>query len=141
MDRVHIFLGGTCGANNWRETFTSSLMGNGLSANAIFNPVVKDWNEEAQHREEAAKATARYLLFYIADPMDGVNQLSAYSMVEATMSLYDKPERTVVIFDTGSMSGHPLKAINQTRKVLATRFPQGNIFASPKEAIDWLATR
>jgi len=136
-----VFLGGTAGGNPWRERFIEALVGRGASRDALFNPVVKDWNEEAQRREETAKAEASHLVFYVADPKQDGNPLSAYSMVEATMALYDKAERTVVVFDTDGMSGHPLKAMNQALKVLRTRFPNANIFGTRQEALDWLAAQ
>lgn len=136
-----VFLGGTAANNNWRDGFIKALVGRGVSADALFNPVVKDWNDEAQRREEAAKAEASHLVFCVADPKQEGNPLSAYSMVEATMALYDKHDRTVVVFDTEGMSGHPLKAMNQALKVLKARFPEANIFGTPQEAVDWLAVQ
>ncbi len=133
-----IFLGGTSGNNNWRDHFISALASNGIKKEILFNPVVKDWNEGAQTREEKAKKEATHLIFYIADPKQEGNPLSTYSMVEATMALYDYPEQTVAIFNTEGMVGHPLKVMNQVFKVLKNRFPQANIFATQQEAIDWL---
>jgi len=136
-----VFLGGTAAKSNWRDGLIEALVDRGVLADALFNPVVKDWNTEAQRREEAAKAEASHLVFYIADPKQEGNPLSAYSMVEATMALYDKPECTVVVFDTDGMNGHPLKAMNQTLKVLKARFPDANIFGMRQDAINWLATQ
>lgn len=134
-----VFLGGTAANNEWRINFIEELVNRNVPRECLFNPVVKDWNEEAQRREELAKNNASYLVFYIADPKQDGNPLSAYSMVEATMSLYDKPERSVIIFDTEGMSDHPLKAMNQTLKVLRFRFPKANIFETRIEAINWLS--
>lgn len=114
-----VFLGGTCGTNNWRERFIAELKKLGLTDEEIFNPVVAEWNEDAQAREEAAKEEACVLMFYIGDPGDGT--LSAYSMVEATMALYDKPDRTVVVFDDTGLEGHAAKAMKQVQKVLLNR--------------------
>ena len=134
-----LFLGGTAGHNKWRDTLTDTLISRGVSAGVIFNPVVADWNEEAQAREEAAKASASHLLFYIANPMQEGNPLSTYSMVEATMALYDKPDRTVVVFDSAGIEGHFLKALNQAKNVLKTRFPAARIYDSVDTATDMLA--
>ena len=133
-----VFLGGTAANNSWRKGFIAKATGRGVPASFFFDPVVANWNEEAQRREEEAKVSASHLVFYIADPQQEGNPLSAYSMVEATMALYDKADRTVVVFDTVGISGHPLKAITQVLKVLKTRFPKANIFATPDEAIIWL---
>jgi hypothetical protein len=134
-----VFLGGTAAKNGWRPGFVNELEQRGIPTEVFFDPVVADWNEEAQRREEDAKRDATHLLFYIANPCQEGNPLSAYSMVEAAMALYDKPTRTVVVFDTEGMEGHPLKAMNQTFKVLKTRFPNANIFGTKAEAVDWLA--
>lgn len=137
--RKLVFLGGTAANNNWRDGFIQTLVARGVPHGCIFNPVVKDWNEEAQRREEKAKVVASHTVFYISDPKQDGNPLSAYSMVEATMALYDMPERSVVVFDTEGMSGHPLKAMNQTLKVLRKRFPKANIFNTAENALDWLS--
>jgi len=136
-----VFLGGTAGNNNWRDHFISTLISKGVRKESLFNPVVKDWNTEAQAHEEIAKQEATHLIFYIADPKQKDNPLSTYSMVEATMALYDYPERTVIIFDTEGMFGHPLKVMNQVYKILKNRFPNANIFVTQEEAIDWLLKR
>ena len=135
-----VFLGGTAAKNIWRDAFINDLETLGVSREIFFNPVVQDWNEEARRAEEVAKEEASHLVFYIADPKQEGNPLSAYSMVEATMALYDKPERAVVVFDTEGMSGHPLKAMNQTMKVLGARFPGANIFGTRHEAEEWLVS-
>ena len=138
MSKKLVFLGGTAANNNWRESFTEALAVHGIDG-YLFNPVVEDWKPEIHGPlEEEAKANASHLVFYIADPKQDGNPLSAYSMVEATMALYDKSEKSVVVFDTDGMSGHPLNAMNQTLKVLKSRFPEANIFGTPKEAADWL---
>ncbi|SRR6266496_2161524 len=82
-----VFLGGTSGNNNWRDHFISILVSKGITKEVLFNPVVKDWNEKAQAREEKVKKEATHLIFYIADPKQEGNPLSTYSMVEATMAL------------------------------------------------------
>jgi hypothetical protein len=139
--RKLVFLGGTAAKNPWRDAFIDDLASRGVPKEVLFNPVVADWNEEAQAWEEEAKATAQYLVFYIADPLQEGNPLSAYSMVEATMALYDQSERSVVVFDTAGMEGHALKAMNQTAKVLGRRFPGANIFTTVEVAKEWLAER
>lgn len=138
---IKLFLGGTVGNNTWRDKFIADLVEQGVPSDVIFNPVVSDWNEAAQAAEEQAKAEAQYMMFYISDPkQEGLN-MSAYSMVEATMALYDKPETAVVAFDKDSFNGHPLKAMNQTEKVLKRRFPNANILGSLTESVDWFVNK
>ena len=94
-----VFLGGTCANNGWRDGLIAELVDLGISRECLFNPVVANWNEEAQANEEEAKANASHFVFYLADPNQPGNPLSYYSAIEATMALYDHPDTTVVVFD------------------------------------------
>jgi hypothetical protein len=124
MERPYVFLGGTCGKNNWRAQFISELLAANIPAHRIFNPVVPDWTQECQAQEDNAKLTCHYKLFYIADPQDSdVPQLSTYSIVEALMGLYDDPARTIVVFDKTGVTGHALKSLNKIEKDFQSRFP------------------
>jgi uncharacterized phage-like protein YoqJ len=133
-----VFLGGTVGNNPWRVELIDRLIDRGVDVGCLFNPVVSNWNEEAQAREEDAKALADYMIFYLGSPEQDDNPISAYSMVEATMALYDAPKTTVVVFDHNGIEGHALKAVKQTEKVLRKRFPEACILGSLVDAIDWL---
>lgn len=139
---VKLFLGGTCGNNNWRDDFIQHLVDNGIDRQVIFNPVVADWNEEAQIAEEKAKAEAEYMLYYIGDPkQEGLN-VSGYSLIEATMGLYDKPSTTIVVFDEeGFTNPHVKKSMAQAEKVLRKRFPSAKIFGDVNDAINWFIWR
>ena len=55
------------------------------------------------------------------------------------MVLYDKPNRTVVVFDSRGMEGHALQAMLDAEAVLRARFPKANILASTEAAVAWLA--
>lgn len=134
-----VFLGGTVGKNLWRDQFIQDLVARGVNPAQLFNPVVEDWNEEVQKREEEAKKNASHLVFFLGTPkLDGI-PLSTYSMLEATMALYDRPKETVVVFDPAGIEGHSLKAYKQSEKVLRARFPKANIFSTLVEATNWLA--
>ena len=136
-----VFLGGTCANNNWRDGLIDELVARGVARESLFNPVVANWNEEAQRNEENAKAYASHFVFYLADPKQQGNPLSYYSAVEATMALYDHPETTVVVFDNEGVEGQFLKASKQAEKVLRKRHPNAVILGSRQEAIDWLASK
>jgi hypothetical protein len=139
MLRDIVFLGGTVANNKWRARFTQALVACGVPTELIFNPVVENWDALAQAREEDAKRRAAVHVYYIASPMQEDNPLSAYSMVEATMALYDHGDTAVVIFDYYGMTGHPLKAMKQTEEVLRARHPAAKIFTGPRDAIQAIA--
>ncbi len=135
-----VFLGGTCGVNEWRkERAIPRLLALGVSDDAIFDPVVDDWNEQAQANEDRVKRDADVLLFHIAAPGGHGGEVSAYSLVEAVMALYDDPRRTVVSFDTTGMSPHVVKATIKIARDLRQRFPEGRIFDSLPDALECVA--
>jgi len=105
-----VFLGGTVGTNNWREALIKNVTARGVRPNQLFNPVVDDWNEEAQRREDEVKATARYVVFYIALPGTEGNEFSVYSLVELILALMNDQgqpgARTVAAFNTDGMNPH-----------------------------------
>lgn len=137
---ITVFLGWTCANNNWREGFTAALIAAGIPAETIFNPVLPagvEWTEADAEREHAAKAAAKFNLFYVGDPKQEGNTFSAYSCCEAIMGLYDDP-RTIVVFDKAGMSGHAIKAINQIERDLRKRFPEAAIFDSWAMAVSYI---
>jgi hypothetical protein len=133
-----VFLGGTCGNNNWRDGLSARLMARGVPAESLFNPVVANWDEAAQQREDEAKKKADFNLFYLGDPQQADNRVSFYSLLEATMGLYDAPARTVVVFDTTGMPKPMEKSNVKACKDLKARFPEAPIFGTLAEAEDWL---
>lgn len=135
-----LFLGGTCGANQWRETFMAKLIEQGVPAERLFNPVVPDWTPECQAAEDEAKAGASHCLYYIANPFTVGNETSGYSLVELTMGLYDQPATTVGILDTADLSPAVAKALKKAFADLKKRFPNGHVFDSLDEAIAYFVT-
>lgn len=134
-----VFLGGTCGNNNWREGFIARMVARGCRAEWFFNPVVPEWNAAAQRREDAVKRDSDYLFFYLGDPQESGNPQSAYSMIEATMAQYDSG-RVVVVFDHGNLSSpHARKASQKSYTDLRGRFPYAPIYEHTDEAEAWLA--
>lgn len=131
---VELFLGGTAGNNHWRGEFIERLVSAGIRREAILNPVVENWDAKARAVEENAKSEARLLLFYIGNPMQDHDSISAYSLVEATMALYDRPAAAVVVFDNSGLTGHALAAMNQCERVLRRRFPDASIFDDLRDA-------
>ncbi len=136
-----VFLGGTAANNKWRDGFIERLVAQGVKKEQLFDPVVADWNDAAVKREEEAKRNASYHLYYLADPQQEGNPLSAYSMVEAAIGLAKRPKTTVIVFDTTGISGHAAKAMKQTGARFREEYPKANIFSTPKDAEDWLVAQ
>jgi hypothetical protein len=138
-----VFLGGTCANNRWREDVViPALLDRGVPEGSIFNPNLRPgmWNEEAQALEDRVKRDCALMVYYIGDTRDGTG-VSLYSAVEATMALYDDPERTVVVIDPAGTEGHVAKALNKTTKDLRRRFPEAVIADNLQELIEHASAR
>ena len=113
VDMVTVFLGGTCNGSKWRDKFIPMLS----SRFDPFNPVVDDWNEEAQREEEYHKANDEYIVFCITPKMTGF-----FSIVEMIHSMHVRPYTTFVCFlneDGGSKFTIPqMKSIDATVELL-----------------------
>src|SRR5687768_12798989 len=81
---MEIFLGGTCNGSNWRDQLKPLL------TIEYFDPVVTDWNEEAQKREIEKRETCDLVLYVITPRMTGV-----YSIAEAIDDSNKRPEKTL----------------------------------------------
>jgi hypothetical protein len=144
-----VFLGGTAGNpadpayNRWREDrVIPVLCAVGIPADCLFNPVVTDWNSEAQRREDEIKSDPNtFMLYVITNPRTSGSEVSAYSLVELVIALYDEPKRTVVAFDTSELSPNTAKALTKAISDLRKRFPSAPIFDSIEDATSWLAGR
>ena len=117
---LRVFMGGTCNGSKWRELFK------GIEGIEWFDPVVPDWNEEAQENELRHRAVDDILLYVITPKMTGV-----YSIAEVVDDSNKQPGRVVFsytdidedsVFDNHSLKS--LKAVaNMIQKNGATYVP------------------
>ena len=89
MSKTRIFLGGTCNGSQWRDRMEEYLAADGLD---YFNPVVKDWNEEAQANELREREECDFCLYVITPKMVGV-----YAIAEVVDDSNKRPEKTVFV--------------------------------------------
>jgi len=79
---MKLFLGGTCNESKWREELMPLLDGLNIQ---YFNPVVDDWNEDAQKNEEHQKDHECTNHLYVITPeMTGV--FSIAEIIESAIS-------------------------------------------------------
>jgi len=88
---MRVFLGGTYSesASEWRDEIMPMLDEAGIE---YFNPLVDDWNDEAQTRELQERATCDFCLYTITPKMTGV-----YSIAEVVDDSNKNPEGTVLV--------------------------------------------
>ena len=82
---MRVFLGGTCNGSKWRDMLIQLV-----DEVEFFNPVVKDWNEEAYQNELRERRTCDVVLYCITPEMTGV-----YSIAEAVDDSNKRPKRTI----------------------------------------------
>ena len=82
---MKVYLGGTCNGSTWRERLMPALKV------SYFNPVVRDWNEEAQQREIEERRNCDCCLYVITPKMTGV-----YSVAEVVDDSNKRPRKTML---------------------------------------------
>lgn len=97
---INVFMGGTTSGFDWRgvleNAFSDKAYENKLR---LFNPLVDDWNEEAQANEIKERENADICLQVITPWIGGV-----YSIAEVTDDSNKKPTKTVfVVLDRESI--------------------------------------
>lgn len=115
MEKVKVFLGGTCGSSTWREELMEKLDLDRIDA---FNPVVPDWTVECQAVEDYHRETDDICLYVITPEGEGF-----YSFVEVTDDSNKRPEQTVLCVlqeaNGKAFEGHTKKCALKTMKLVA----------------------
>jgi len=106
-ERPRVFLGGTWNGSAWRDELEPILNEIGFDC---FNPIVDDWNEEAQQRELQERQDCDYCLYTITPKMEGV-----YSIAEVVDDSNKKPEKTILLVltkdDNEEFAPHEIKSL------------------------------
>ena len=109
-----VFLGGTCNGSTWRDELIPKLDPTRVSA---FNPVVEDWNEQAQAEEDYHKENDDFTLYVLTPEMTGV-----YSVFELAMDSCKRPGRVVACIleerDGKTFEGQVAKNMKKIKKDL-----------------------
>ena len=109
-----VFLGGTCNNDPWRDKVMEGLRERGVP---YFNPVVEDWNEEAQKKEDEIKNKLDTIqLFVITSKMTGV-----FSIAEVTASAYMDDQRTVLGICKEGFTEAQLKSLGAVLRLVGKR--------------------
>lgn len=108
---MKVFLGGTCNRSTWRNKLINLLRID------YFNPVVDEWNEEAQKRELYKREHCDYCLYVITPRMKGV-----YSIAEVVDNSNKRPERTLFCYlanDDGlTFTEEQVKSLEAVKKLV-----------------------
>ena len=115
MEKVKVFLGGTCAKSTWREELMEKLDTNKIES---FNPVVPNWTPECQAIEDFHRETDDICLYVITPEGEGF-----YSFIEVTDDSNKRPEQTVLcVLESANgtrFEGHTKKCVLKTMKLVA----------------------
>lgn len=124
-----VFLGGTCNDSKWRKKLISLLDID------YFNPVVKNWNEEAMEEEIRQRKICDYLLYVITPKMSSV-----YSIAEVVDDSNKNPKKTIFCFlktdGEAEFDEHQIKSLEQVGKMVEEN--GGVFYTSLKKIADFL---
>lgn len=115
MEKVTVFLGGTCNGSKWRDELCSKLDSERIET---FNPDVPNWTKECQAIEDKHRIEDDICL-YVLTP----ESIGFYSYVEVTDDSNKRPERTVLCVleevDGKTFEKHVKKCALKTMKLVA----------------------
>ena len=123
METKVLFLGGTCNSSDWRKELTPLLKLEGIN---FFNPVVKDWNDEAREKEkEIKKLKSTVELYVITSQMTGV-----FSIAEVIDASNKKPDRTIFMIIPDGFNKAQIKSLSAVGSMVVSN---GGIFITATE--------
>ena len=115
MEKVKVFLGGTCASSTWRDELLRRLDEDRIET---FNPVVSNWTKECQIEEDYHRKNDDICLYVITPEGIGF-----YSFVEVTDDSNKRPERTILCLlesaNGKEFEGHTKKCALKTMKLVA----------------------
>jgi len=126
---MKVYLGGTCNESTWREKLIKMLKID------YFNPIVENWNEEAQKREIYERKHCDFVLYVITPRMKGV-----YSIAEVVDDSNKRPEKTlfcIIKKDGGhKFDEQQLYSLNAVKNMIIRN--GGRVFEDLKSVADFL---
>lgn len=129
MNKKEVGLFGTCNGSQWRESLIP------LISCKYFNPVVKDWTEEAQKIELEKRESCDYILYVITPKMTGV-----YSIAEVVDDSNKRPERTLFCIvdndDNNEFTEHQMKSLKMVKNLV--RENNARVFETLEDVAEFL---
>ena len=126
---MKVFLGGTCAESKWRDELIEMLEIDS------FNPIVSDWDSEAQQRELEERESCDFVLYVITPEMQGV-----YSIAEVVDDSNKQPDKTLfcVLQEGGNkeFTEGQLKSLSAVMDMVDRN--GALVFADLEDIADWL---
>jgi len=124
--KTTLFLGGTTADSTWRDSIIHLLEKENLP---YFNPVVKDWDDDARDKEYSIKSNPMTIeLYVISKEMSGV-----FSIAEAVDASNKKPEQTIFMIKREGFDKGALKSLDATSELIKKN--GGKVVATLEECV------
>ena len=123
-----IFLGGTANNSTWRERLIPLLDESKVS---YFDPIVEDWNEQAQAEEIHQRQTCDFVLYTITKEM-----LGFYSIAEVVEDSNKRPTKTIFCYLEEGFEKHQIKSLQATARLVKENGAQ--VFTSLEAVAEYL---
>ena len=126
---MKVFLGGTWAESKWRDELIEMLEID------YFDPIVSDWDFEAQQRELEERESCDFVLYVITPEMQGV-----YSIAEVVDDSNKQPDKTLfcVLQEGGNkeFTEGQLKSLSAVMDMVDRN--GALVFADLEDIADWL---
>ena len=134
---IKVFLGGTTKGYDWREVLEERFAY--VRFLELYNPIVKNWNEDTRKKENFYKEIADINLYVVTPFMEG-----CYSIAEAVDSSNKHPEKTVFAYIPEAKHGNEIRrftkgmlnSLNAVSEIITNN--GGTCLTSLDEVIDYI---
>lgn len=113
---ITVFLGGTCAESKWRDILITKIDNTKVDA---FNPIVDNWNEQAQANEIWHRENDDICLYVLTPEMEGY-----YSIAEVVDDSNKRPNKTAFcvleIDNNNSFNKKELKSLLMIQKMVVS---------------------
>lgn len=123
-----VFLGGTANNSKWREELIPHLEEANIP---YFNPVVEDWNEQAQREEIKQRKECDYVLYTITKEI-----LGFYAIAEVVEDSNKRPAKTIFCYLEEGFNKHQIKSLQATARLVKNN--GALVFTSLEEVANYL---
>ena len=127
-----VFLGGTWNNSTWRDEIIKLFSKENIK---YFNPIVKNWDNNAQIKEIYERENCDFCLYVITPKMTGI-----YSIAEAVDDSNKRPEKTIFVAiqkdEKHQFTESQWKSLKAVEKLIANN--GGKVFQNFKQIINYI---
>jgi hypothetical protein len=117
------------------------LIERGVLFKTFFNSEEADLDKRAKALDDEAGEKASFAVFLLGGPEADASDVCLDSLFGVAMSLYENPERTVVVFDLAGVPTNAREVFENVFQHMKYRCPDLHVFNSIADGINFLADK